>query len=90
MELEQKLKSIPIENIIGSYAPDLQHIGNNRLKCCCPFPNHKDNTPSFVVYQKTNSWFCFGQCSKGGNLINFLMEYHDWDFKKTLKYINQI
>jgi DNA primase len=36
----------------------------------CPLPGHEDRTPSFTVYLKTNSWFCFGACLKGGDVVD--------------------
>ncbi len=34
----------------------------------CPLPGHEDKSPSFTVYPKTNSWWCFG-CLRGGDVI---------------------
>lgn len=39
----------------------------------CPFPDHQDNTPSFVMYTETNSYFCFG-CRKSGTASWFKKE----------------
>jgi len=40
----------------------------------CPF--HEDlKTPSFTVYPKTNSYYCFG-CGSNGNLYIFIKEYY--------------
>jgi hypothetical protein len=36
----------------------------------CPLPNHEDRTPSFTIYPETNSWFCFGACLKGGDVVD--------------------
>jgi DNA primase len=36
-------------------------------KCCCPFPDHNDETPSFFINKKTGLWKCYG-CEKEGNL----------------------
>ena len=34
-----------------------------------PCPIHQDTDPSFVVYPKTQSYYCFG-CKSGGDVIN--------------------
>ena len=34
----------------------------------CLLPNHKDRSPSFVVYPETNSWYCFA-CLRGGDVV---------------------
>jgi DNA primase len=54
----------------------------------CPNPNHEDDTPSFTVWQKTNSWSCYGchsgkkgvEGNKGSDAIAFLqwIENLDW------------
>ncbi|MCD4786109.1 MAG: toprim domain-containing protein [Candidatus Eremiobacteraeota bacterium] len=41
---------------------------NGRGKIPCPLPGHDDKDPSFLVYEKTNSFNCFG-CHRGGDLI---------------------
>jgi CHC2 zinc finger len=35
----------------------------------CPLPQHEDKTPSFTVYPKSNSFFCYG-CLAGGDVVN--------------------
>lgn len=59
------------------------------LRCSCPF--HHDPVPSFVVYPKTNSFYCFG-CNVGGGPIqlfklfgekvpvDLLNEFHEKQF----------
>ncbi len=36
------------------------------LRARCPFSGHKDNEPSFTVYEDTNTFYCFG-CGVGGD-----------------------
>ncbi len=45
----------------------------NTRGCLCPL--HSENAPSFRWYPNTNSWYCFGQCSKGGDVIAFHKAY---------------
>lgn len=52
--------------------------GREKSKCKCPF-HTGDNTPSFYIYHKTNSFFCFG-CRRGGNVINLIQELESSDF----------
>ena len=37
----------------------------------CPFPGHNDLNPSFVLYPKTNTCWCFA-CSRGGSVIDLV------------------
>jgi DNA primase len=47
----------------------LQRVGD-RWTARCPLPGHEDRTPSFTVYTETNSWFCFGACQCGGDVVD--------------------
>jgi DNA primase len=47
----------------------MRKVGD-RWEARCPLPGHEDRTPSFTVYTKTNSWFCFGACLRGGDVVD--------------------
>ncbi|MCX6225217.1 MAG: DNA primase [Bacteroidia bacterium] len=63
-----QLISIPIQEVIGRYTT-LKKNGTT-WEACCPF--HDEKTPSFKIFQKTNTYKCFG-CGAGGNGIAFIM-----------------
>jgi DNA primase len=46
-------------------------------KGCCPF--HGEKTPSFVIYPKSNSFFCFG-CRASGDAIEFVKRHDNVPF----------
>lgn len=48
----------------------LEKLDMKNYKACCPF--HNENTPSFVLNQKTMKWHCFG-CGKNADLIDIFM-----------------
>jgi DNA primase len=48
----------------------------------CPF--HQEKTPSFTVSSEKQVYHCFG-CSKGGNVITFVMEYEKVSFTEAVR-----
>lgn len=42
----------------------------NRWVCRCPLPGHDERSPSFTVFLETNSWYCFGACQRGGDVVD--------------------
>ncbi|MBQ0102461.1 MAG: DNA primase, partial [Firmicutes bacterium] len=48
----------------------------------CPF--HSEKTPSFTVFPKTASYFCFG-CQAGGDVISFTMATENLTYVEALK-----
>ena len=63
----QLLRDIRIHRIIG--------VSDNgrRISIRCPLPNHRDNTPSFIL-NPDNSFKCFGCGKKGKGFDRFLYE----------------
>ncbi len=47
----------------------MRRIGNLWV-APCPIPGHDERTASFTVYPETNSWYCFGACQRGGDVVN--------------------
>jgi hypothetical protein len=52
-------------------------------------PLHDDRSPSFYIYPETNSFYCFG-CNQGGNTIDYVMQKEGLDFKRAVKFINNL
>lgn len=42
---------------------------------CCPF--HYEKTPSCMINEEHNKWYCFG-CGEGGNLEELNDKSGDW------------
>lgn len=77
----QLAKDIPMVIILdGEY----RHVGNT-LVGKCPF--HTDRTPSFTVFLKTNTWYCFSACGEGGDTIAYMMKKTGADFITTIKFL---
>lgn len=48
----------------------------------CPF--HEEHTPSFHVYEDTQSYYCFG-CHEAGNIFTYVMKTEKVNFAEALK-----
>jgi len=68
-------------NLIREYAPDLRPKGRDYWACC---PFHKEKSPSFKVDPHTGWWHCFGACSDGGDIFNFVMKTQNVSFPEAV------
>lgn len=55
-------------------------------RCLCPF--HEERTPSFCIYEDSNSYYCFG-CQAGGDVISFVMASSGLSFPEAVEYLAQ-
>ena len=79
-KIEEIKRQTDIVDLISQYFP-LKKLGKN-YRALCPF--HSEKAPSFYVSPEKGIFYCFG-CKKGGNAINFLMEYEKMDFPTAVK-----
>lgn len=76
-----QLKAVcDITSVISSYV-ELKSMGRNK-KCLCPF--HLEKTPSLVVYEETQSFYCFG-CGAGGDVIIFIEKIENLNYVDAVK-----
>lgn len=80
---ELKFKT-DIEDIISTYVT-LRKNGSTS-KGLCPF--HNEKTPSFTVYNDTQSFYCFG-CGAGGDAVTFLKKIENLDYIDAVKLLAQ-
>ena len=79
-KIEEITRQTDIVALVGQYV-QLKKMGKN-YRGLCPF--HGEKNPSFYVSPEKGIYYCFG-CKKGGNAINFLMEYEKLDFPEAIK-----
>lgn len=79
-KIDEIIRQTNIVDLISQYI-QLKKIGKN-YRALCPF--HSEKSPSFYVNPDKGIYYCFG-CKKGGNAINFLMEYEHLDFPDALR-----
>jgi DNA primase len=73
---------LKIEEVISDFIL-LKKCGNN-YKGFSPFS--KENTPSFIVSPSKKIWKDFSS-GRGGNCISFLMQYKNYTYPESLKYL---
>lgn len=73
-----------INDIISSYVT-LKKRGNTSVGLC---PFHNEKTPSFTVYEDTQSFYCFG-CGAGGDAIGFIKRIENLDYIDAVKTLAQ-
>jgi len=61
-------------------------MGQGRYKFLCPFDDHKETEPSFVVYTlgKREDFYCFG-CKAAGCLVHLVERLDNISFKSALE-----
>lgn len=75
------INTILITEIISMYTKLPWSLSRN-MKC----PLHNDTSPSFHIYEQTNSFYCFG-CHKWWNSVNFVAEIENITTKEAFKKI---
>ena len=84
-EVDRLKSSIAIEDLIARYVELYTSGVNYRAKC----PFHEDHNPSFVVYPKTQSFYCFG-CREHGDVLSFLMRQERLTFPEALNALRKL
>lgn len=79
------IRTLPIKQILSLY---IKLPSNLRRNIRCPFPDHRDKSASFKVYENNNSFYCYW-CHKWWNILNLIAEM-EWittkeAYKKLLK-----
>ncbi len=64
----KKANTASLMDVFKFYSINLDQYNK---KMVCPFPKHKEDSPSFVFYPDTNSFWCFG-CSTGRTPVIFV------------------
>jgi hypothetical protein len=76
----QHALATPIQDILKQ---KFQRSDNKLIGLC---PLHKEKSPSFYIYTKNNSFYCYG-CQAGGDAINLMRQLHDFSFVQAVRYL---
>lgn len=80
--ITQVRESNDIVDVVGQHVR-LEKKGANYFGLC---PFHGEKTASFSVNPRKQICYCFG-CHKGGNVVNFIMEYEHLSFPEAIRYL---
>jgi DNA primase len=73
-----------IVDIIGQHT-ELKGRGHQFMGLC-PFPDHKEKSPSFSVSETKQLYHCFG-CKKSGNIFSFLEIFNGLGFVEAIEFL---
>ena len=80
-DIDEVKARLDIVETVTRYVPALKRSGRT-FKANCPF--HTERTPSFIVDPGRGSWHCFGACSTGGDVIEFVRRIEGLEFREAL------
>jgi DNA primase len=78
-DIDEIKQRIDIVDLVSQYAA-LKRAGRAYVALC---PFHSERTPSFHVDPSRQTWHCFGACSTGGDIFNFIMKKESCDFPRA-------
>ena len=71
-----------IEDVISQYV-QLKRAGSNSVGLC---PFHSEKSPSFTVFSKSDSFYCFG-CGAGGDVISFIRRAEALEYPEAIEFL---
>ena len=81
-DIDEVKGRLDIVETVTRYVPALKRSGRT-FKANCPF--HTERTPSFIVDPGRGTWHCFGACSTGGDVIEFVRRIEGLEFREALR-----
>ncbi|MBQ1848439.1 MAG: DNA primase [Clostridia bacterium] len=80
--IEEVKRRNSLVDVISGYV-SLRRAGSNHVACC---PFHNEKTPSFTVFERSDSFYCFG-CGAGGDVITFIMKAENLDYPSAVEFL---
>lgn len=74
---------IDLSDLARRYGAEFRKVGRAQMSKCI-FPSHADRTPSFVVYEDTQHFHCFG-CGAHGDALTMIALFHGLDLKRDFR-----
>lgn len=83
--INDMLSAINIVQIMEDvYGLELERQPKDEYRGCCPFPDHRDSSPSFDVNEAKGLYKCWG-CGRAGSLLTFIMQIDGLEFPDALE-----
>lgn len=70
-------REVKISEVLNRYG----FVASRSGFICCPF--HNEKTASMKIFEKTNSFYCFG-CGTGGDIFKFIQELLNISFSQAV------
>jgi CHC2 zinc finger len=81
------IRRVPIAVILAKLGLELKRSGSRLVGTC---PIHRGTNPcQFVVTPANNTWFCFGDCNRGGGSIELVAEIQSIDLVRGAECISE-
>lgn len=85
------VERIDVEKLINEYGIERSRYGSSKsgtvIRGCCPFPDHEDKNPSFMIHidgERKGKYYC--SCSNG-SLYDFVIRMENIDFKSSIEFL---
>ena len=74
----KELNRVEIHEVAKLFGKSLPETGSTH----CPFPDHEDKHPSFLISSSRDRWICLG-CNRKGDSIDFVKSYNNLSFPEA-------
>ncbi len=83
-EMVEAIKDSSDIRLVVEPHTEIKSTSGQRMVGLCPF--HTEKTPSFTIFLKDNSYYCFG-CGTGGDIINLTMRLKNYKFHQAVLWL---
>ena len=87
IDLDIIKEQVKVKDYLKMIGCKVEPTSQNRSRCKCIF--HKEKTPSLVIYEETNSFYCFG-CLEDGSIIDLVMKHENLTLSQTIKKLSSL
>jgi DNA primase len=84
--IRQVKATVTVDDVLARYsATPLRRVAKGRAGCCPICGTGKNKTSrAFTVSADGHAWYCFGDCQRGGSVIDLVMALDQCDVRQAL------